>query len=269
MLTELEKNKIRDGNNRRKQRQRERENNMKRKIDEEKEEASGSSSSSGSKKVVSNDLYEKWRGKYYRDTKLLKVKVSDLTRKNFSQNIDEPSESASDGSNDGSSIDSDEENPMTSTKCRNNSLSKSIWHVLSPKTKRKTKLSLSMNSDPGLNIQLRKELGINLINEVHNNEVPQSNLSLLVETFLLQEHITKLCPDKKKDHHHPKYRGNIEQLRFRMGSLWSLHEQMLTQYEGTDRSLSSFQRNVPLNICKPKENEWGTCLCIYCVNPPN
>ena len=173
VLTELEKNKIRNGNNRRKQRQRERENNMKRKIDEEKEEASGSSSSSGSKKVVSNDLYEKWRGKYYRDTKLLKVKVSDLTRKNFSQNIAEPSESVSDGSSEGSSSDSDEENPVSSTKCRNNSLSKSIWHVLSPKTKRKTKLSLSMNSDPGLNIQLRKELGINLSNEVHNNEVPQ------------------------------------------------------------------------------------------------
>ena len=126
------------------------------------------------------------------------MKVSALTRKNFSQNIDESSESSDDNCNDGSSSDNEEENPVNSTPCRNNSVLKSIWDVLSPKTRRKTKLSLSMNSDPGLNIRLRKELGINLSTEVHRNEVLQSNLNLLIDTFFLQEHITKLCPDKKR-----------------------------------------------------------------------
>ena len=91
VLTELEKNKIREGSNMRKLRQRERENKMKRKIAEEKKGNDSSSSSSSKKVVRSNDLYKKMRRKYYRDTKLLKV--SDLTRNNFSQNIDESSES--------------------------------------------------------------------------------------------------------------------------------------------------------------------------------
>ena len=90
--------------------------------------------------------------------------------------------------------------------------------------------------------------------------------AFFADTFFLQEHITKLCPDKKRTITDPNT-GDIVQLQFRMGSLRSLHEQFLMRHEGTDCSLSTFQRNVPFNICKPKENEWGTCLCIYCVNP--
>ena len=64
-LTELEKNKIREGNNMRKRRQRERENNMKRKIAEEKKGNDSSSSSSSKKVVKGNGFYNKLRSKYY------------------------------------------------------------------------------------------------------------------------------------------------------------------------------------------------------------
>ena len=152
----------------------------------------------------------------------MKVNVSSLTQNNFSNH--ESSES-SDDDNLGSSSSDSNDNPVYSTPNSNNpSVSQSIWKVLSPKTRRKTKLSLSMNSEPGLNNQLRKELGINISTEVHSNEVPKSNLNLLIDTFFLQEHITKLCPDKKRTITDPNT-GDIVQLQFRMGSLRLLHEQ--------------------------------------------
>ena len=32
-------------------------------------------------------------------------------------------------------------------------------------------------------------------------------------------------------------------------------------------SFADFCKCMPFNIRKPKVNDWGTCLCSYCLNP--
>ena len=37
--------------------------------------------------------------------------------------------------------------------------------------------------------------------------------------------------------------------------------------ENMESSFSAFSKNVPFNVIKPKANDWGICLCVYCLNP--
>ena len=106
--------------------------------------------------------------------------------------------------------------------------------------------------------RLLRDVGVNISKEM-------SKLSQSVEDFFLQDHITKLCPDKKRTTT-DLTTGKTIQLRFRMGTLNSLHQQFVSVSE-SDCSFSSFCRYVPSFVRKPKYNEWGTCLCICCANP--
>ena len=45
-----------------------------------------------------------------------------------------------------------------------------------------------------------------------------------------------------------------------------LREKFLAD-EKEDISYAQFTRYVPTNILKPKPEDWGTCLCMSCINP--
>lgn len=45
-----------------------------------------------------------------------------------------------------------------------------------------------------------------------------------------------------------------------------LHERFVAEI-GEDCHYSTFTRNVPSYVIKPKPSDWGTCLCKTCLNP--
>ncbi|CAF1506887.1 unnamed protein product [Adineta ricciae] len=105
----------------------------------------------------------------------------------------------------------------------------------------------------------RKKLGVNLSNSNAPKKTTPSILRNAIEQFLLQDHISKLCPDKNKvvgDH----------QVRYRLNHLSTLHQTF--EYE-TDIVVDyvTFTRYVPDYIQKPTHENWGTCLCVVCLNP--
>ena len=63
------------------------------------------------------------------------------------------------------------------------------------------------------------------------------------------------CPDKDKTH-----------LRYRLDFLSVLHQKFLAE-SGHDCSFAQFCRLIPENIIKPKPTDWGTNLCMTCINP--
>ncbi|CAF4541901.1 unnamed protein product [Didymodactylos carnosus] len=55
-------------------------------------------------------------------------------------------------------------------------------------------------------------------------------------------------------------------IRYRLHNLNVLHEQFQAE-TGTSCSYSMFCQYIPPNIKKPNVNDWGTCLCMLCLNP--
>ncbi|CAF1685218.1 unnamed protein product, partial [Adineta ricciae] len=105
----------------------------------------------------------------------------------------------------------------------------------------------------------RKKFGVNLSNLNAPKKTTPSLLRNAIEEFLCQDHISKLCPDKNKtvaDH----------LIRYRLNRLSTLHQ--MFEYE-TDNVVDyvTFTRYVPDYIQKPTHENWGTCLCVVCLNP--
>ena len=46
-------------------------------------------------------------------------------------------------------------------------------------------------------------------------------------------------------------------------------ETLFSQFvaENMESSFLAFSKNIPFNVRKPKANDWGICLCAYCLNP--
>ena len=78
--------------------------------------------------------------------------------------------------------------------------------------------------------------------------------------------MTKVCPDKKKVITDPFDPSVKVQIRYRMGHLQTLFEQYKAEVEN-ECSWTSFKRYIPFNVKKPNPSDWGTCLCIACLNP--
>ena len=76
-----------------------------------------------------------------------------------------------------------------------------------------------------------------------------------IEKFMLSDENLIKYPDKKKEH-----------LRYRLTHLHMLHAKFLAKYQ-VDCPYSNFCKPVPSNIVKPKPQDWGTCLCMSCLNP--
>ena len=71
----------------------------------------------------------------------------------------------------------------------------------------------------------------------------------------MQDHVSIPTPDNKK-----------KDLRYRLGSLLCLHEQFMAEYN-MDCHYSTFCSYVPETVLKHKPEDWGTCLCMTCLNP--
>ena len=66
-----------------------------------------------------------------------------------------------------------------------------------------------------------------------------------------------VVPDEKK---------SKKGFRYRLSSLKLLWEKF-TADENVECSYSQFTRHTPQNVIKPKPEDWGTCLCMICLNP--
>ena len=207
----------------------------------------------------------KWR--HYNKHKTLKIQVETLTKKALSKKAE--AEKCEEQCED-VEIDSEKEEEQRESTPKK-SAAKAIWDVLTPNTKKKAKLSLRQLESqtlpgPSIHQMIRDEVGINLSNNFSESST-KSKLCVAIENFFSEDHITKLCPDKKKCVVRP---GTFErvQVRYRMGSLRCLHQSFCAENsEFSNCSFATFAKYVPFDVQKPRDQDWGTCLCMYCLNP--
>lgn len=127
--------------------------------------------------------------------------------------------------------------------------------------KRATKrlLTEKENLPRGSVSQLRKKLGINLSNDYNPLSNTPSTLQKDVEIFLCHDDVSKQAPDKKK-----QIRG--QQIRYLLNHLSTIHQRFVVE-TGNNCHYSTFTRYIPDFVVKPNANDWGTCLCVMCLNP--
>ena len=124
-----------------------------------------------------------------------------------------------------------------------------------------------INKPTGLINQIREEVGINISKRFEVSASVKSQLSQAVEEFFLQDHVTRLCPDKDKCILDPDS-NTMVQLRYRLGPIRCIQQQFSIENSTfSDCSLSAFTKNVPFYVAKPMDQDWGTCLCIMSQSP--
>ncbi|CAF3378161.1 unnamed protein product [Rotaria sp. Silwood2] len=109
---------------------------------------------------------------------------------------------------------------------------------------------------------IRNKFGINLSNQ----NLPSTRTTTIsreladaIDQFLNDDEITRMSQNK----------DNIvdgKQVRFLLNHLINIHQKFImeTRYEC---SYSTFTRHIPSYIISPKPSDWGTCLCMTCLNP--
>ena len=127
----------------------------------------------------------------------------------------------------------------------------SILNSVSPSAKKRAKKRLSLS---GPSNTLKQKLRLD---RVKWGEERSSELENLVVEFLYRDDNSIVTPDKK----HAK-----KGIRYRCESLKELHAKFLVDHD-TECSYAQFTRYVPNYILKPKPEDWGTCLCMVCLNP--
>ena len=140
-------------------------------------------------------------------------------------------------------------------------MSSSLLGVMSPKYKKKVFRRLQQEPNfTEVKKQLRKEgHKVNLRDsqgEMDQESEVRSEVKKLVVDFLNEDSNSATCPDKKK-----------VGIRYRLDYLCTLHEKFLSENPHIQCSYPQFTRLVPCNIQKPKPSDWGTCLCMTCLNP--
>ncbi|CAF4916224.1 unnamed protein product, partial [Rotaria magnacalcarata] len=133
---------------------------------------------------------------------------------------------------------------------------------VSPTAKRratKRLLNKKENLPRGSLSKLRKKLGINLSNNYNPPSSTPSTLQKDIEEFLLHDDVTEQAPDKKKQLHG-------KQIRYLLNHLSTIHQRFMTE-TGNNCHYSTFTRYIPDYVLKPSIDDWGTCLCIVCLNP--
>jgi hypothetical protein len=111
----------------------------------------------------------------------------------------------------------------------------------------------------GFQRHLRATFGTNLYIQSQPKQTSPSSLQTSTKAFLCQDHISKLCPDKNKT-------VDGQQISYRLKHLSTLHEIFACETK-MEVDYVTFTRHVSSNIKKPSVESWGTCLCIYCLNP--
>ena len=130
-----------------------------------------------------------------------------------------------------------------------------IWDSIPPTSKKKSSKKIALSSKASTaNHKLRKHLGTRLGKVVVRIRKTMT-LENQIEIFMLSDENSIKCPDKKMGH-----------LRYQLPYLHVLHEKFLAEYR-IDCSYSNFCKLVPSNIVEPKPQDWGTCLCMSCLNP--
>ena len=135
-----------------------------------------------------------------------------------------------------------------------------LYGLLTPKTKKKVCAKVNaMDEEEITPIRkvIRKEVKVRIERRIDEIE-KESELQKKVADFMLQEPNSVDVPDKKKCG-----------IRYRMSNLHVLHEKFISESSETVESCSYswFCKLVPSNIIKPKPQDWGTCLCMTCLNP--
>ena len=65
----------------------------------------------------------------------------------------------------------------------------------------------------------------------------------------------------------PDFKKSKKGLRYRLLSLKDLHLKFSLELSDIECSYETFTRFIPEIIIKPKPEDWGTCLCMTCLNP--
>ena len=102
--------------------------------------------------------------------------------------------------------------------------------------------------------------------------------------------MARACPDTKKMVPHPFEKGEKVPARYRLGTdtkkivphLFEKGEKVPARYRlgtikmlhfsfeaetGVKCSLECFRQNIHFYLICPKPNDWGTSLCVRCINP--
>ncbi|CAF4441840.1 unnamed protein product, partial [Rotaria magnacalcarata] len=136
---------------------------------------------------------------------------------------------------------------------------------LSPNAKRRATARMmahKIDLPRGTTRSIRNNFGINLSNQnlppTGTTKVSR-DLAIAIEQFLNNEEITRVTPDKKRI-------IDGKQVRFLLNHLINLHQKFILT-TNLDCSYSNFTRHVPSYIVSPKPSDWGSCLCMTCLNP--
>ena len=137
-----------------------------------------------------------------------------------------------------------------------------------PKLKYKVVWSLKIPPEipKGLNHAVHMEIGVNISSP---DEISQENEMLFqqeVRLFFECQEVARTCPDTKKMVPHPFEKGEKVPARYCLGTIRMLHFSFEAE-TGVKCSLERFSQNIPLYAVHSKPNDWGTCLCAYCINP--
>ena len=136
-----------------------------------------------------------------------------------------------------------------------------------PKSKYKMVRSLKVSTEipKGLNGTTGMEIGVNISNPY---EISQENDTLFLRgrLFFERQEMARACLDTKKMVPHPFEKGEKVPARYRLGTIKMLHVSFEAE-TGVKCSLECFRQNIPFNLICPKPNDWGTSLCVRCINP--
>lgn len=162
-------------------------------------------------------------------------------------------------------INGSETPPMTDDQ-NEASVVSTLWNAISPKSKNTIKRKLAADSEKsqGLNSKFRA-FGINLSNISPSScRTPTSTIARekRMAEFFERDDVSRICPDKKKC---MATSDGVKQIRYLTEDLKTLHMRYCAEVEDCD--YSTFTRYVPPHIMKPQLSDWGTCLCMQCLNP--
>ena len=129
--------------------------------------------------------------------------------------------------------------------------STSLISMVSPSSKKRALRRLKLSS-PAEHIKRK----FHLDKVVVADSTRESELKTKIINFLNLDENSLVVPDIKK-----AKKG----LKYRLLPLKELHEKFMS--DEVECSYTQFTRCVPINSIKPKPEDWGTCLCVTCLNP--
>ena len=145
----------------------------------------------------------------------------------------------------------DENSPKTS---KHKDTRTKLLESVSPRSKKRAVQRLKLSTISPTISPAKRDLHLDRVNVKPLGRT--SSTKEKIEAFLVNNENTVIVPDIKKAK---------KDLRYRLMSIKDLHLKFITDNE-VECSYQHFARQVPDNIIKPKPEDWGTCLCMVCLN---